>query len=32
MNLSFGVFLSEGLAEILNQFIWFNTERKHKSR
>jgi len=24
--------LSEGLAEILNQFIWFVTERKHKNR
>jgi len=24
--------LSEGLPEILNQFIWFVTERKHKNR
>jgi len=23
--------LSEGLAEILNQFVWFITERKHKN-
>jgi len=26
------MFLSEGLAEILNQFIWFITERKYKNR
>jgi len=26
------MFLSEGLAEILNQFIWFITGRKYKNR
>jgi len=28
----FGVFLSEGLVEILNQFIWFSTEQKRRNR
>jgi len=28
----FGIFLSEGLAQNLNQFVWFITEWKHKNR
>jgi len=28
----FGLFLSEGVFEILNQFIWFVTKRKQKNR
>jgi len=28
----FGVFLSEGLVEILNQFIWVSTKRKQTNR
>ena len=27
----FGIFLSEGLIEILNQFIWFTTKRKQRN-
>jgi len=28
----FGIFLSEGLVEILQQFIWFITKRKQRNR
>ena len=28
----FGIFLSEALVEILNQFIWFITKRKQINR
>jgi len=27
----FGIFLSDGLVEILNQFIWFITRRKQRN-
>jgi len=29
---NFGIYLSEGLVEILNQFIWFITKRKQRNR
>jgi len=28
----FGVFVSEGLVEVSNQFIWFITKRKQRNR